>query len=270
MTPLKHLSASAINDYLECPMLHYGRRVVHWPETKPPFMISALTLGSVVDKALTGYHRGESPEALLARLWSTQVRIPMVWTDGYRRALEMIRLYIANVQPKTGDVCQAFFSLDIPGVPIPVIGYRDIVRGSATHEIKTTSSASLWTQQKADSELQGSIYWLAFVATNPGKRPTLTYHVLHHGDDPTYTEIKTKRTDADMLRTRALIRGTWEAMKDGELTAKCKQGRCRFPERCTEFGYVPGVTDSGKEMVVAGVLGTDERPRISRVEGWPD
>ena len=261
MAPLKHLSASAISDYLECPMLHYGRRIAHWPETKPPFLISALTLGSVVDKALTGYHRGENPEAMLTRLWSALVTFPLVWSDGYRRALEMIRAYTSNVQPQTGDVCQAFFSLDIQGIPIPVIGYRDVVRGSQTHEIKTTSSATLWTQEKADTELQGSVYWLAFVQANPGKRPTLIYHILRHGEDTTYTEIKTKRTDADMLRTRALIRGTWEAMKDGELTAKCKQGRCRFPDRCTEYGYQPGVTDSPQEMVVSGV-------RESPVAGW--
>jgi RecB family exonuclease len=262
MTPsIKHLSASAIADYLECPLLFAGRRIFHWPESKPPFPWSALTLGTVVDRALTSYHRGDNPEALLPGLWSRMVQRPLVWSDGYARALGMVRLYLANVPYVAADRAQVYVKFTVPGVDVPVIGYIDRIHGQQLHDIKTTSSHTLWTQAHADQSLQATIYFMAMRAASTSNRPTFVFDVLCHEGTPSYTRIQTKRTDADLLRGRALIRGVYSQMCDGELVAKCAKGKCRWPDRCTEYGYQPGLTDGNQEMTVTETL-------RSSVVGW--
>lgn len=246
MTTLRHLSASSIATYQECPLAFYGRYIAHWPESHPPMMVTAMALGRVVHSALEAHHQGLDAVVALCEAWG-KLGHPM--PSGYfAKALELTRLYTSTEPRDPRDVTEQKFRLEVPGVPVPIIGYIDCQRGLVVKEFKTTGSATWWTQERADSALQVTIYSMHVAKQNHGGQASAEIHVLSHRDnDYTHTVLHTTRNKADQEEGREIIRSVWAKIQDGELNAVCKSGSCRFPEHCREYGYVGPDT---RELIV--------------------
>lgn len=236
MLPVTHLSASALSRYRECPLSFHGKYIQKWPEVHPPFMAQAYAFGTLVHACLETHHKGGDAIRELCLRWpSVRAEIPAHYFD---RAVSLIMAYTASETPDERDLVEHKFRLNIPGVEVPVIGYIDRLRGLAIKEYKTTSSKTWWTQERADTDIQATIYCMAVSALNRGAQATLEYHILCHSDDPpSHRVITTTRNKAEQEDGAALIRETWDAIKEGELRADCKPGRCRFPTFCREWGY---------------------------------
>lgn len=231
---ITHLSASALSAFLECPMAFYGRHVYRWPESHPPFMVHAMHLGSAVHKALEAFHTGRDPVMALCQSGG------LLYAPGaFQKALGLIRAYTAHEQHDPRDICERKFELRIPGINVPFIGYIDLQRGPLHYrDYKTTSSKTWWTQERADSDIQMTIYALALTAECRGAQATGEVHVLRHGAEFQHEVITTTRNKTELEEGREHIRATWNEIQKGELNAICKPGRCRFPEHCKDYGYV--------------------------------
>ena len=248
MIQVHHLSASAISAFEECPMAFYGRYHYRWEWVSPPMMAQAMELGKAVDHAAGALHQGRDPMWALCQYWGS-ITIPMP-SIAFTKAVAMVRCYATDMKRDQRDVCQQKVTVQIPGVEPPIIGFADVVRGLTVLELKTTSSRTWWTQERADSSLQTCIYALAISGQNSGAQATVEHHVLKYVDDDCTHEIWTSNpTKADQLEGQDRIRETWENIKKGELNAICKSGKCRFPTRCRDYGYT-GQDD--RELVVAG------------------
>ena len=235
---IRHLSASSIQDFLDCPLRWHGRRVARWPEQKPPFFQQAAALGRAVHSAISAHHAGRDAETALVTCWATETASCLARSVSVHDALPLVRQYAAAVPARPGDRGDVRFDFEIPGVPVPIIGYVDVLSGSHVREVKTTRSAKSWTQADIDRAVQGSVYWLALLRSGMAKRPRLTYTVLRIGrSEPEHYE--TTRSDADTRQTEMLIRGVYERMTDGTaaLEARCRPGYCGFPAHCAEYGY---------------------------------
>ena len=232
--PLRHLSASSISAFLECPMAFYGRYVFRWPEQHPPFMVRAMRLGAAVHSALEAFHLGRDPIAALLTQWPRDLD-----ADAYPVALGLVRLYTSTQERDPRDRTEHKFSVRVPGVDLPVIGYIDLVRGLTIREFKTTSSSTWWTQERVDTALQTTVYSVAMASANHGAQCAIEYHVLNHREVPqTHTILTTTRNKADREAGCETIRQAWSDMQKGELNAVCAPGKCRFPTQCREYGYV--------------------------------
>lgn len=235
--PIKHLSASSITDYLDCPLKWFGRRIAKWPEVKPPFFQAAAAMGRAVHSALSAHHRGQDADTALVRCWETETQGCAQGLVSLAETLPLVRAYTSVITPKNGDKPDHRFSYRVPGVRVPIIGYIDVLSGATIREFKTTRSHKNWTQADIDTSIQGSIYWAAILSSGEAKRPKLTYSILRIGGDPIMTEVQTERTDSEVRRTEMLIRGVYERMRDGDLEPRCKAGYCGFPSECHRYGY---------------------------------
>lgn len=230
-------------------MAFYGRYLYGWEWVSPPRTQQALALGRAVDDALNVYHRGGDPIRELCLLWgSIPVDMP---PDYFARALGMIRAYVADEPPDPRDVTQHKFEIRIRGIEPPIVGYMDVLRGLVIREIKTTGSKTWWTPERAHTSIQTGIYSMAASRANHGAQATVEHHILSHNAYPhcDHTVYVDSLNKAEMADVEDGIRATWKEIQKGELNAVCKPGKCRYPTRCREFGYVG--SDS-QELVVAG------------------
>jgi hypothetical protein len=232
-----HLSASALSAFLECPMQFYGCYVYSWPRVYPPLMEQAATLGKIVDGALEAFHHGADPILWLCQNFDS-IEGPLP-PNAFAKAVGLIRKYTATESPDPSDITQQKFTLRVPGIPIPIIGYTDVERGLTVREIKTTGSKTWWTPERARNSLQTKLYSMAVSKKHHGAQVTVEHHVLNHnGGNFTHDVYPNSLNKTEIRDAENEIRETWEEIQKGELNAVCKSGRCRFPEHCREFGYV--------------------------------
>jgi RecB family exonuclease len=245
---IHHLSASSISAFRECPMAFYGRYLYGWTWVAPAMQAQAMALGSAVHKALEAHHTGQDAITALCQHWGT-IDVPMP-ADAFAKALGLIRCYTADEGHDPRDVVEREFWLNIPGIPVPFTGRIDLQRGPLLfRDYKTTGSKTWWTQERVDADIQLTIYALFLSGECRGAQATGELHVLRHGEKFEHEVFVTTRNKAEQKEGQDSIRETWEVIQKGELNAICKPGKCRYPTRCREFGYVG--TDS-QELVVAG------------------
>jgi hypothetical protein len=211
-------------------------------------MSQAMNLGKLVDRALEAFHKGDDPIAWLCQHFgAAEGPFP---PDAFGKALGMIQAYVADEHHDPRDITQEKFSITIPGIDVPFIGYPDVRRGLVVRELKTTGSRTWWTPERARDSLQTALYSMAVSEQNHGAQTTVEHHILNHnGGQYTHTVYVDSLNKLEIEERKESIRETWKAINTGELNAICKPGRCRYPTECRRFGYVG--TDS-QELVVTG------------------
>lgn len=231
---IQWLSVSAINDWLTCPCLWFGRRIGKWLDASDR---GPMQIGIAIHHSLSAHHRGEDAESALVKCWRSTVVVP-VRSTALSEALVAVQKYAAIVQPHKSDEPDKRIEFRVPGVPIPVIGYFDVRnRTYGFREFKSTSFPMSWTQEKVDSEFQATVYAMQCREDDKTRNPVVRYTILGLGAEPGIQEFTTRRTDNDYLRARATIRGVYQSMKQDELEAHCAPGKCPFPTECTKYGY---------------------------------
>jgi hypothetical protein len=246
---IPHLSASQISDYLRCPASWYFSRIAKL--NQPP--VAAMQIGIAIHRGLTAYHRSvwdetQDDEVELVTAWKEEVTAPDVPPGAFQRALVAQALYRSMVRPLKIDVADWWFRLEIDGLPVPLIGAFDLVRADSQKpdegscwDWKTTGRLGTWGQEKADTELQATCYWLAY--TREAERPPakFVYVVIQVG--PGGARIQpwtTYRTPEQIAAFEDLCRDVYHRMLHDPIVPTCPRGRggvswCRFPERCQEL-----------------------------------
>jgi len=230
MADITHLSYSSLNHYLLCG--HSWR--LHYIEKVPVPTAPALIVGSAFHDMAESYIKsGESLEALWKQAFDRQLeRNPEIggattidpeasalamFEDGLRmvRAQPVQALLAeirANFDPEQGAI-EKRVELRVPGVPIPIVGYIDIItRDGIPGDFKT--SAKMWSDGKADGDLQPLFYLAAL--NQEGIHPA-------EGAFWYYIFTKTARPDAKMLPVKhkpteffwlfALIAAAWRGIE---------------------------------------------------------
>ena len=248
-TQLDHLSYSSISSYLLCARawkFHYLEKIE--TPTSPE-----LVFGSAFHGAVETHIKKGGSELMGAWLesWNTNVEgkqiawgadtpesffnqgVKMLSDPKVQYELSCLKPAIENEKP----MIETRVTLKVPGVPIPLIGYIDIItQDNVPGDFKT--SARSWTSDKAASETQ-SLFYLA--ALNQMGRPTPGWEFRH------YIFVKTKTPQvqvlphthkaSEMFWLFGMIQNVWKGIEAGVFPEnptgwKCNPAMCDFWNLC--------------------------------------
>lgn len=245
---LDHLSYSSISSYLMCPRawkFHYLDKV---PAPTSP----ALLFGSAFHNALEGYIKDRDSLPLTERwlqAWQEQTERDQEvnWGDDTPEALANlgvrmfgdsdVRDLVNSLTPLSPEHVEQYIELQVPGVPIPIIGYIDMVEEDGVPCDFKTSSRS-WYQSKADDELQAGFYLAALNQLGtPSSGNLFRYYVFTKTKTPKAQIWETTRSNAELLWLFGLIREVWEAIQaehfpPNPTTWKCSAKWCEYWSIC--------------------------------------
>ncbi len=254
---LEHLSYSSISSYLMCPRawrFHYLDQI----ETPTS---AALVFGSAFHNALEDYiackAKGSIPGLLTfwQQDWEQQLErnteCGIAWNGDTPEKMNNLGVkmfsdpdtiaLVDSLQPLVIEEqvqIERKVTLTVPGVPIPVIGYIDLIEQDGVPADFKTSARS-WSQSQADSEMQ-PVFYLAALNQSGYQFPELVDcdFIFRH-----YVFVKTKtpkvqiwdstRSVGDLFWLFGLISDVWkgierEVFPPNPGTWKCSPKYCEF------------------------------------------
>jgi hypothetical protein len=163
--------------------------------------------------------------------------IRLLSAPDVRQMLDNIRLRHDNA----GPMIERKLTLQVPGVPVPIIGYMDIMTADGVPGDFKTAAYS-WTQDKAREELQPAFYLAALNQmghTVPGLR--FRHYVVTKGKRITATVIEHQRTWDELFWLFELIRSVWTAIERESYPLNptgwmCAPKYCSFWSKCRGRG----------------------------------
>jgi hypothetical protein len=172
--PVRHLSASSIGLASKCPEQWRRKHLLKEEDVAS----TALVIGNAFHETVrrnfeTKMKEGvDLPEAEVTEVfldcWNTHVakqleRGGIDWgtsnpSEAALKALQISKQYIAEVAPRIMPLAveQRFNAKLIPGLPVPILGFIDLVTEGMVVDYKTSSRAI--KSMKADWMIQGRIY----------------------------------------------------------------------------------------------------------------
>lgn len=245
---IEHLSNSSIALYAECGRAWKGKYLEGLASpTTPPLLI-----GSVFDKTVESYlrdrARGQQPANLLT-LWSTnwkerttgdeaalidwQGELPesvenagakLASFKGTAELLARLPVLVDDARP----ALQRRIELRVPGVPIPVIGFLDIVTADGVPgDFKT--SARAWPDGKARHDIQPRLYLAALLQAGyrpPDGQLRFRHWVWTKTKEVRIQEIETVFTAAEVMVAVELVGHAWRGISAGVFVPNPRSWLC--------------------------------------------
>jgi len=252
---IKHLSYSSINLYTMCAR---AWRYRYLDKVKTPRSFN-LVFGSAFHNAVEAAIANSDVSAPLVTYWDGAwkdqlERGEVDWQDKteqeiYDLGVKMLSAKAIVEQIEAlGRVCaiEEKVILRVPGVPVPIIAYIDVIGADGVPcDFKT--AARSWNQKKADTELQPSFYLAALNQRdwegwkqNPELK--FRYYVFVKTKTPKVQELVTRRTPAQLLQLLGFIRDVWQSIEagiesdnfpqTGQGSWKCSEKYCEFWPMC--------------------------------------
>ncbi len=210
---IEYLSYSSISKYTTCAEAWRRQYLEKQPQPKTP----TLALGGAFHETVEAYITRDAHTPALPTLWATKwaaalekepnvewgaTTPEMHYNDGLRLVTAEPVVAMLNgvtpLQDEQGYFIERKVTLTVPGVPVPITGYIDVITADGVPgDFKTSSTR--WSADKAASELQPLFYLAAlnqmgrsvpgmtfrhYVVTK-GKTVTATVHEHRH----TYDEV---------------------------------------------------------------------------------
>lgn len=231
-TEIQYLSYSSINLFLTCGEAWRRKYVVKEPQSSTP----ALVFGSALHGAIEEYIKQRNSEYLMP--FSLQTNFEAQWAGALERdsncewgadtpeqhyneglrllsnpELQQMVNRLTPLRDEAGLWIEREVFLRVPGVPVPIKGYIDIVTNDGVPgDFKT--SAQSWTQDKAKAELQPLFYLAAMNQLgrdSPGLR--FRHYVITKTKVPKVQVIETQHTWDSIFWLYGLIQQVWRAIE---------------------------------------------------------
>lgn len=250
---IEHLSYSSISLFQACSEAWRRKYIANEKTYSTPELALGSAFHGTVEKHL------ETGAALLDT-WSEQwrkastdnSRSPIMWgaetPETYYN--EGIRLFshpaiVTGVEliksQFNGGNLERKIELMVPGVPIPVIGYIDVILADGVPADFKTSSKS-WTMDRAQKEQQ-SLFYLGALnqagETVPGWE--FVHFVFVKTKTPQFQELRHKHAPAEVFGLFTTIRQVWSAIQAETFVKntsswKCSPRWCDFYSKCMGAG----------------------------------
>ena len=245
---MDHLSYSSISAYLTCG--HAWR--LRYLDKQPTLTSTSLVFGSAVHAAVEAYVQiGTDITELWRAAWADQMaenegRIDWgaetpeeLFNQGVRMLTHGGTLAMLDaLRPLSHDWIEHKVELRVPGVPVPVIGYIDIVTDDGIPGDFKTSARS-WSEDKALGETQPLFYLAALnqagYTLNPQRR--FRHYVFVKTKEPKVQIIEHSHTPGQLFWLFEMIRSVWQAIEAGVYPLnptgwKCAPAYCEYWARC--------------------------------------
>jgi RecB family exonuclease len=249
-TQPKHLSYSSISTYLQCPAKWKFRYI----DKVPAPSNANLVFGSAWHKTLEEYIAGERwgsarLEEIYHKRWDAQMEKEgddVIWDktspeetkaqgeswianeltidiDG-EKSTGTLAPFLDTIKPQKRQnaaegenpfFIEEFVRLFVPGVPVPIIGYIDVITDDGIPTDFKTSGKS-WNQKRAAEEMQ-PLFYLAALSQAKIRVPNRMFRhiVFVKGKNPKIQSITVGHNMAKLLWLYRIIEGVWEATDKG-------------------------------------------------------
>lgn len=252
-----HLSASGINDYLDCGLLYKLGRIL---KLKPEIRPDALEFGSVIHRVLAVFYRykleGEivpllDLQILFEHLWekATENGSEITYKDGKDAKIllgegkNLLSAYYAKL-PRDDFTVLAIeepFSFRIPDLPVPIIGVLDLIEQDESGSVVITdwkTASKSYAEDDINKSLQLTIYGMAAKANGyKDKEILMRFHCLIKTKVPKFEEYYTTRSEMDEMRAMKKIRHVWDGISKKVFipneTWKCRG--CSYRNACSDW-----------------------------------
>lgn len=225
---LKHLSYSSISLFQRCRrewLLRYKYNI-----SSP--LTDALPFGTAIHRAIQGGlvsggiddATAENFPATLrqafaeAKFKSGDAAFNQLSAMGQAMLADKTTQVILNgIKVSGGENIERPVSFTVPGVPIPVIGYIDIIDDDGQlYDIKTSKYG--WTDEQAIDELQPDFYLVAMDDAGDTRHAGMFNHVIliKSIDAPAGYIITTARALNYRERVYTIVQNTWNAIEAGD------------------------------------------------------
>jgi len=253
-----HLSASSINEYVECSLLYKFGRIDKLPME---FKSDALEFGTCIHRVLEAYY---SAKMMGDRMLLKDVHEFFVfkWLDiargrddiryavgnDYNSLLMFGRDLLTAWYTKLPDddftilAIEEAFSFNLPGIDIPIIGAMDLVEQDSCGTIIITdfkTSGRAYSKDEVDQNQQLTMYQIAAKQNGYGNREILLrFDTLIKTKVPRFEQYWTTRTELDERRLIKKARQVWDGISKGVFVAndtswKCKG--CAYKKACDAY-----------------------------------
>lgn len=247
MSNLEHLSYSSISTYMLCPRNWKFKYLDGIPTASSPALVFGSAFHATVEAIIKAKAAGETID--VAEKWAFQwawettkatdwgAELPEEYSNLGLRMLshkDTVAM-LAEISPmvdvdEAGTVVPLIerrVELHVPGVPIPVIGYIDIICSDGIPaDFKT--AARVWAPGKAEGELQPLFYLAALNQAGYMQNPTMGFR---H-----YVFVKTKTPQVQVLPSRhatcqlfwlfGAIREVWKGIEAGVFPPNPSSWKC--------------------------------------------
>lgn len=259
---VQHLSHSSVTTYTSCAR---SWKYSYLQKVKTP-SAPALMFGSAFHDAVEGYLvdldmcEGKDITPLTERwrhAWGAQVSeagevdwgvstekeflnlgLKMLKRQGIVAAIEDIMLFGGDDVP-IADVVERKVEFTVPGVPVPVIGYIDVIdEDGVPIDLKTASRA--WNAGREHDELQPAFYIAALDQGGWEHNPKslFRYYIFTKTKSPEVYVLETSRSRADIQWCFGLIQDVWDGIENeifpptGIGSWKCSPKWCGYWPLC--------------------------------------
>lgn len=249
---IEHLSYSSITTYLSCSAAWRFRYLDKVPVQTSPELVVGTTFHHVVEENVKGRTEGIYTDMITAwtEEWKRQTETnniswesaPEVYhNDGVRllssRDIQEGILSIKAAVDGDGAKIERKVTLQVPGVPVPVIGYIDVITSDGIPgDFKT--SAKSWTSDKAVGEMQPLFYLAALNQagiTVPDYR--FRHYVFVKTKTPQFQKIEHTHNLNQIMFMFKVIKNVWQGIERGVFIEnptgwKCSPGYCEYFSLC--------------------------------------
>jgi len=253
-----HLSASSINEYVECSLLYKFGRI---DKLQMEFQSDALLFGTCIHRVLEEYYSARMiGDRMLLKdvheffvfkwLEIAKGRTDIKYADGkdYNSYLMYGRDLLTAWYNKLPDdnftilAIEEAFSFNLPGIPIPIIGAMDLVEQDNSGTIIITdfkTSGRAYSKDEVDSNQQLTMYQIAAKQNGYADHEILLrFDTLIKTKVPRCEQYWTTRTELDERRLIKKAAQVWDGISKGvfvpnDTSWKCKG--CAFKQACDAY-----------------------------------
>lgn len=249
MSNLEHLSYSSISMFLACSESWRRKYVAKEPTYATPALVFGTAFHGTIEQTLS---TGQPAETLWPEQWrrasNDESRSKIMWgvetpEQHYNEGVRMlsnqtIQDGIESIRRQyAGGQIERKVELRVPGVPIPVIGYIDVLLSNGMPADFKTSSKS-WSEERAQNEQQ-SLFYLGALNQAGEKTPHwgFKHFIFVKTKKPQFQELEHYHSPAEVMKLFMSIRQVWQAIEAGSFVKnttswKCSPKFCDFYSKC--------------------------------------
>jgi hypothetical protein len=256
---IEYLSYSSVNLFLTCSHAWKLKYIDKEPQSSTPSLLFGTGVHGTIEQSIADRAEGAPHRPLTdiwAEKWNTAVeREPNCewgadtpeqhYNEGIRLLanpeLQQMVNRLTPLRDEQGLFMERKIELRVPGVPIPIIGYIDIVTNDGVPgDFKT--SAQQWSNEKAREQLQPLVYLAAMNQMgkpSPGMR--FRHFVITKTKQPKVQVIETQHTIDALFWMFELVQKVWRAIESESFVPNpdawlCSPKFCNAWSRCRGRG----------------------------------
>lgn len=255
MSVLEHLSYSSISSYLLCGRSWRYKYIDKVPTLPTPNLILGSAFHDAVEELLSS-GEDKAPESEFENAFTAQLEKngdainwqgetpESVKEDGLRLFKSKAILDgIKTIKPKfddAGAMLERKVTLSVPNVPVPVIGYIDIILDDSTPaDFKT--AARKWTDDQAQKSLQSLFYLAALHQAGENINWKFEHIVFVKTKEPQFQRIEHWHKPTELFFLFDIIESVWRGIEAGVFIPVTDGWKCS-PQFCDFWDICKGAT----------------------------